>query len=674
MLLLCLPLAAEQKVRVACVGNSVTYGYGLPDRERNAYPACLQRLLGDHYDVRNFGHSGTTLLRRGHRPYVAQQEFREALAFRPDVVVIHLGLNDTDPRNWPNFRDDFDADYRALIDSFRAVNPEADLWICRLSPIGSRHARFESGTRDWYWQIQEAIDRVARANRVGLIDLCQPLYSRPDLFPDALHPNVEGAQIIAETVYAGITGNYGALRVSDYYGNGMVLQRDRPLRFCGTAIAGCRVEVTFDGEKQTAVAGADGRWEIVLPARSAGGPYEASIVCGDEGYFYDDVWVGEVWVCSGQSNMEYALKQTTTAAADLAAADDPRLHLFLTDARFRTDAVEWDSMALEAVNRLDYLHRGRWQRSTAATAADFSAVAYHFGRMLADSLGVHVGLICNAVGGSTTESWVSRKTLEFQYPAILRDFYRNDHSMAWARERAALNVRRSKNPLQRHPYEPAYLFEAAVRPLRDYDFRGVLWYQGESNAHNVELHARLFALLETSWREYLGRPDLPFYFVQLSSLNRPSWPHFRDSQRQLAATLPATWMAVSSDVGDSTDVHYPDKRPVGRRLALQALRHTYGHTQLTSAGPEVLSCRREKGRLRLRFANAEGMTVSRGFEVAGADGIFRPARAQVKGSDIVVWADGVEPVAVRYGWEPFTRADLRNRQGLPASTFRLTAE
>lgn len=156
------------KIKVACIGNSVTYGHLLPYREDNAYPARLQNLLGDNYMVGNFGKSGATLLNRGHRPYMEQDEFKEAMAFEADIAVIHLGLNDTDPRNWPNYSDDFEKDYYTLIDSIKSLNPKCKVWICKMSPITYEHNRFKSGTRDWYREIQSRIEDIAKIKEVGL--------------------------------------------------------------------------------------------------------------------------------------------------------------------------------------------------------------------------------------------------------------------------------------------------------------------------------------------------------------------------------------------------------------------------------------------------------------------------------------------------------------------------
>ena len=673
-------MAGRDRIKVACVGNSVTYGYGLKDRAHDAYPVRLQAMLGDKYEVRNFGHSGATLLTQGHNPYVKLPEFRAALDFKADLVVIHLGLNDTDPRNWPHHADEFIPNYRALIDSFRVANPKAKIWICLMTPIFHDHPRFDSGTRLWHGLIQQRIRQIAATDNVGLIDLYTPLHSHPDLFPDALHPNPEGALILAKTVFSGLTGNYGGLQLPATYGNSMVLQRQRPIRIQGTANAGEKVSVNFHGRKADAVTDNFGQWSVSFPAEEAGGPYKLQVKARSGEKTLSDVWVGEVWLCSGQSNMELKLSQVLTGKEDIAAADTcSRLHFYDMPSIVPTYAMVWDSARLDSLNHLQYVLPGNWQRANSKAAAHFSAIAFNFGRMLADSLGCHVGLISNAVGGSCTENWIDRATLEKEFPAILRNWKHNDFIMRWARERAAYNTQKATSQRQRHPYEPAYLFESAIQPLKGYDVRGVLWYQGESNADNIEVHERLFPMLERSWREFFNQPNLPLHFVQLSSIGtRPSWPHFRDSQRRMAETLPNTYMAVCSDLGDSLDVHPRHKREVGERLAFSVLNRTYGH-KVTPNGPRYQSMKIDGNAIVLRFADAEGMRAAQGtrligFEVAGADGIYHPAEATIKNNTVIVRSKEVkQPAAARYGWQPFTRANLVNAAGLPASTFRTAA-
>ena len=712
--------AERGAIKVACVGNSVTYGYGLQNREAESYPVQLQQMLGDGYQVQNFGHSGATLLYKGHRPYVNLPEFRQALDFKPDWVVIHLGLNDTDPRNWPDWKEEFIPNYRALIDSFRMVNPEARILVCKMTPIFHRHSRFQSGTRDWHAQIQEAIERVARGSGSQLIDLYAPLHYRPDLFPDALHPNAEGAKILAKTVYSALTGDYGGISLPPVYSSGMVLPRDEPIMLEGISDARRNIKATLtrDGKvvhERSNFSKANGIWYIQLPDMKAGGPYKLTLTATplnpDHYHFYypekypyllenltqapeqtltiDSLYFGDLWLASGQSNMEMRVDQCNTLDQDLADAKRlaGQLHLYNMPARARTDAVEWDDSVLRYTNELRHMDLQGWKTASPESVAKFSAVAFNFARVLCDSLpDVPIGIICNAVGGSTTESWIDRSTLEWELPNILTDWRNGDYGQPWARGRMTQNIAHALskessayNPLQRHPYDPSYLFEAAITPLGHLPIRGVIWYQGESNAHNIELHERLFKLLEQSWRSYFAqrwgsewhkKHTLPFYTVQLSSLPRPSWPAFRDSQRHLADELPDTWMAVTTDLGDAADVHYSNKRPVGERLALQALCHTYGH-KLESEGPTFrYVVQGINDTLCVRFDHAEGLTCTRGFEIASSNGIFHPADIKIEGDKILLTSPSVKwPFFVRYGWSGFTDADLRNAQGLPASTF-----
>ena len=667
---------AQEPVKVACVGNSITYGIGVANPDKDSYPAQLQRMLGEKYKVERFGKPGATLLNKGHRPYMQQKEFKDALAFAGDIVVIHLGVNDTDPRNWPNYRDFFISDYRALIDSFRVVNPKCRILIARTTPIADRHPRFESGTRDWQGEIQLAIESVAKSAHVQLIDFHEPLYPYPYLLPDAVHPNEEGASLLAKTAYEGITGNYGGLKMPELFTDNMVLQYGRPIDIHGTANAGDKVTVTIGKQKQKTVTGLDGKWRVTLHPLAAGGPYTLTVSTAERLLTFNNVLAGEVWLCSGQSNMEFHLNWSATAKQDVPNAANDQIRLFDQKERWRTNAVEWPVSVLDSLNHLQYYKDTEWKVCSPETAGKFSAVAYYFGKKLQDSLQVPVGLICNAIGGSPTEAWIDRRTLEYQFPAILRNWKQNDFIQDWVRGRAALNVKKSTDKQQRHPYEPCYLYESGILPLEHFPVRGIIWYQGESNAHNKEAHEKLFNLLVQSWRKNWNDAELPFYFVQLSSIDRPSWTWFRDSQRRLMTEIPHTGMAVSSDRGDSLDVHPKQKKEIGERLAAWALNRTYGHRNVVPSGPLYKSVSFARGAAYVSFDYADGLCTSDGkpigtFEVAGEDELFSPAQAVVEDGKIKVWSKKVkDPKIVRYGWQPFTRANLVNGAGLPASTFR----
>lgn len=669
----------QKTVRVACIGNSITYGTGIADRTNDSYPSQLQRLLGSNYQVGNFGKPGATLLYHGHRPYVKQEEFKEAIAFKGDIAVMHLGINDTDPRNWPNYRDEFVKDYLSIMDSLRAANPKVRIILARMTPIADRHPRFVSGTKQWHGEIQTAIETVAHVSGAELIDFYEPLYPYPYLLPDAIHPNPEGAGILAKTVYSGITGDYGGLQMSQLYTDYMVLQRDMPLDIHGIANAGEKITVSISNQKATATANNQGKWSVVLKPMNAATDLTLTVEAGSAAKVYKHVAVGEVWLCSGQSNMAFMLCQADTYKRDIDNVGDPQLRLFDMKARWETYNVAWPASCLDSLNHLQYYRSTTWQPTTPDNAKWFSAIAYYYGRMLRDSLKVPVGLICNAVGGSPTEAWVDRNTLETCFPAILKNWLHNDFIQDWVRGRAAKNLTNDNTHLGRHPYEPCYLYESGILPLQKYPIKGVIWYQGESNAHNMEAHSELFKLLVGSWRSNWSNPTMPFYFVQLSSLNRPSWPWFRYSQLQLMQQIANTGMAVSSDCGDSLDVHPLRKQPVGQRLARWALNKTYGMS-VTPSGPIYKGVVRSADALIVSFDYADSLCTSDGkqpstFEIAEEEGMYYPATAVIEGNTVRLTSPEVKnPRYVRYGWQPFTRANLINGDALPASTFRGKAE
>lgn len=505
-------------------------------------------------------------------------------------------------------------------------------------------------------------------------------------------------------IYIGVSATalpVSELRLPAIFQNGMVLQRLQPVHVWGQAPAGQAVEAriiqagTSKGvlSSQVAEAAADGTFSLYLPPLNGGGPYTLIVSAGNQVRICREVWMGEVWLCSGQSNMELRVSETNTRAEDLSRADTlSRLHLYNMESLCPLYAVKWSASLADSIDSGHFIRPARWERCSAQAAAHFSAIGFSFGRMLADSLGCHVALICNAVGGSTTEGWIDSLSLKREVPEMLRgSWLDNDSIMLWARDRARYNLQLVGAQGHTHPYEPGYLYRAAIAPIAGFTLRGVLWYQGESNAELVSLHERLFPLLERSWRTAWADSLLPFYTVQLSSIStRPTWPAFRDSQRRLALRLPHTWMTVCSDVGDSLDVHPRQKRIVGQRLARQALCHTYGHTGVVPSGPEPLrAVTDEKGRVTVDFALARGLhfaTAARPewFELRGADGRWHPALTVTTGQPGAHAPAGSEgsvflstprvprPTAVRYAWTPFTRASLQNGASMPCSTFSLS--
>jgi sialate O-acetylesterase len=668
--------AQNKIIKVACIGNSVTYGYGLKNPSTQSYPSQLQKMLGEKYEVKNFGHSGATLLRKGHNPYYKTKEFDEAIKFSSDIAIIHLGLNDTDPRNWNNYSNDFKSDYAWLLDTLRKGNPGVKLYICLMTPIFNQHPRFRSGTKDWYWQIQNSIPEIAQANHTGLIDLHTPFYFHPNLFPDALHPDKEGAIILAETVYSAITGNYGGLRMPNVFANNMVLQRNKAIPIFGTANANEEIAISFHGQTKKTKADSDGKWKIIFDALPAGGPYTLVVKSADKTIEYTNILMGDVWLCSGQSNMLFRLDQSFEAKKIIENSANKNIRVLQLNAIEETNDVAWDSATLDKTNKLQYF-TGNWNECNPKSAANFSAIAYFFGKKIQLEENVPIGLIQVAVGGAPVVSFMDRHTMEFDNYLVneLYDWRKSDFIMPWVRERAAKNLELAKDAKQRHPYEPCYNYEAGIGQFINTPIKGVLWYQGESDAHNVDLYAYNFKHLVASWRE-AWKENLPFYFVQLSSIDRPSWPYFRDMQRKLSLEIPNTFMAISSDFGDSLNVHPIRKQAVGERLALLALKNSY-HKNIIASGPTVEKAIQSGKQIVINFVNSKKLKTEDdrpliGFEVMNQKGEIISPKAEITNNTVILYLNKNERIIkVLYAFKPFTRANLVNEAGLPGGTFSI---
>ncbi|MCB0473388.1 MAG: sialate O-acetylesterase, partial [Flavobacteriaceae bacterium] len=224
-----------QIIKVACIGDSVTYGYGIDSVEKYSYPSQLQEMLGHGYEVKNFGYSGATMLKNGHKPYWKTEAFDSSLNYNPNIVIIHLGLNDQGNNNWPRHKGEFINDYLDMIGLYKELPSHPKIYICLMSPTFSGHHWFEEGMRENFNEIQQKIGEIAEMAKVSLINLHDPLYRFPELFPDNLHPVKEGATLLAKKIYGHISGDFGGLQLPLLYGENMVFQRDVPLRISGIA-------------------------------------------------------------------------------------------------------------------------------------------------------------------------------------------------------------------------------------------------------------------------------------------------------------------------------------------------------------------------------------------------------------------------------------------------------
>lgn len=669
-----------RQIKVACVGNSVTYGYGLKAPAHQSYPSILQSLLGDQYLVGNFGHSGATLLRKGHNPYYKTPEFQKAIQMQADLVIIHLGLNDTDPRNFALYQDAFVADYNWLIDTFRRANPGARIIICKMTPIFTGHPRFLSSTDFWYQKVQEKIEAVAKTARLPLIDLYAGFHDHPELFTDAptLHPDRAGAARLARIIYQHLTGNFGGLRLPDIFTDNMILQREQPISVWGTANAGTTVSVHFHGITRKVKVPFNGHWQLQLPPEKASDtPQVLTIRNGSQQITLKNILMGDLWLAAGQSNMLFTVKEAQKGDSLIGHSGKSQglLRLFNYKNLALTGNESWDTAVLAKTNQLQFFS-GKWALPDKNSVAAFSAISYVFGLEITAQQNIPVGIIEIAVGGSPLISWVDRRTLQTDplFEPALHNWQQTDYLMAWCRERAAKNIERSAAPCQRHPYEPAYNYEAGIAKFAGLPIKGVVWYQGESDADNAPLFGKLFPLFIKSWRK-AWHAALPFYYIQLSSLNRPSWNYFRDEQRKLLGQIPNTHMVVTSDLGDSLNVHYTNKIPVGQRLARAALKNTY-HQNIEDAGPLFAAARASAGMVTVRFTHAAGLSTKngkplKGFQLIDDRGHMIDASAQIKENEVLIaLPPSISVKSLVYGWQPFSRANLINAAGLPASTFK----
>ena len=452
----------------------------------------------------------------------------------------------------------------------------------------------------------------------------------------------------------------------------MVIQRGLPVHIWGSAEPGEAVTVAFRGGNRGTKADSLGRWSVYLEPGEAGGPFDLTIK-GNNFIALHDVLVGDVWIASGQSNMELPVSSAANAQAEIAAAKYPRIRLFKADHKVSDYP-------------LDNIAGHGWADCNPETVAKFSAAAYYFGRHLQQRLNVPIGLIETDWGGTPADAWTSLHALaaDASLMPVFAEWARmnDDHTTVLLERRKEERERgadRAWHPNEGNSWMPAGLYNAMIAPLTPFPIRGVIWYQGESNTspERAPLYARLFQTMIRDWRRAWGEGDFPFLFVQIANFKTSpdsKWPEVRDAQRQTLA-LANTGMAVIIDIGDPDNIHPKDKQDVGLRLALAARAIAYGE-KIEYSGPLFRQATPEGSSLRLWFDHAaSGLKAKggdlKGFEVAGADRKFAPAAARIEGATVLVSSSTVtSPVYVRYGWADNPDCNLYNSVDLPASPFR----
>ena len=485
----------------------------------------------------------------------------------------------------------------------------------------------------------------------------------------------------------------GELTLHPLIGNHAVFQRDVPFPVIGKADSGAEVVVNWQGKDYQAKAGADGKWSLQLdpsPATEKG--QVLKVKSGTNSIEVSDILIGEVWLASGQSNMEWPLNKCGAQMAEAESAEDPHLRL------------AWVSRATAPLPAESV--KTSWRSATKSTALTFSAVGYFFGRELRKTTQVPVGVIQSAVGGTPAEAWTpiefleaesdfakavnSRKEYPNWYPKLLAKYEKDkvayDLALAEAEKTGAKPPKKIREPHtpEKNPNLASVLWNGMIYPLVPYPIRGVIWYQGESNAYRAEVYEKLLTGMIGAWRKAWGQGDFPFLIVQLTDFNvnedgatGVKWAKLRDAQSAVADHVPQTGLAVTLGLGDAEDIHPQRKMEVGERLALWANKIAYGK-DVVCQGPvfnsvkytgaeAIVSFRPLKGELKSSDQKEVG-----GFAVAGSDKQFKPAQARLEKNQVILKSSEVaKPAFVRYAWcnRP-ADANLTDESNLPARPFR----
>jgi sialate O-acetylesterase len=480
------------------------------------------------------------------------------------------------------------------------------------------------------------------------------------------------------------------------FNDNAVLQRDKPIPVWGTADAGEKVSASFSGHTANTTADAEGKWRVDLPALPANAAPENLVIKGKNTITCSNILVGEVWLASGQSNMEQRVRETFDSVLDIAgSARFPMIREIRPDKKTSYTPLSTGS--------------GNWKVAGPETTGEFSAIAYHYALTLYKVLNVPVGIINTSQGASKIRTWVDEATLKAE-PAFAGDIEDAAKKLAeypaikakldadikqWETDKAAAEAAKTPFTTPRPGYgwagtpggpddmfRPSTFYNGLIHPLLPYALRGVIWYQGEGDAGLYAYYVKAFPALITRWRALFGQGDFPFYWVQLASYgdNQSTlWPFMREAQNA-ALSLPNTGHAISMDLGQPKNIHPQRKQEIGRRLARLALARTYGF-KIRDSGPEVEKIEREGAGFRVRFKSPGSWRILTdivnpitGFELAGEDRVFKPATAVMgdnNSSVLVTSAEVPAPVAVRYAWRDFPAASLfHHDDGLPVAQFR----
>lgn len=477
------------------------------------------------------------------------------------------------------------------------------------------------------------------------------------------------------------------LSLHPFFSDNMIFQRDKPICIWGLGFPGRKVRVEFSGMTETTVINTDSTWQVILSARHANiTPQSLSVVSDHESILLENILIGDVWICSGQSNMEWPVSSEMHFRTEVSDALQPLIRFSNPSPAGRNVyGVAYNDSLKNMLTPGKFYKWEKWNSCDSNSFKPLSAVAYYFAKAVTSATGIPTGIINLSIGGAPAEAFISRKVLEnsrFSDKVKPGDWLKNEALPVWVRERGTQNLAGSVDVSGddlglNHAYKPGFAWESGISPLLLFPVKGFLWYQGESNSLDyarVAEYRELMHLLIESYRQAWHDRGMPFYWVQLSSIDTAYykahyWPVFRNEQRLLLNEIKHGGMAVSSDIGLRENVHPRNKKDVGERLALWALHDVYRKNVVVS-GPLPARIKTKEGKIIISFQYGNGLHTSdgkalRGFSLDGKN----ETPAEISGNKVVI-RTSVKPENIYYGWKAFSDANLVNSAGLPASTFK----
>jgi sialate O-acetylesterase len=478
------------------------------------------------------------------------------------------------------------------------------------------------------------------------------------------------------------------IKLAYVFKDNMILQRDKPICIYGKGVPNKKIDILFAKEKRTTYINKDSSWEVFFSKQHANViPQSIKIICENDKILIKNILIGDIWICSGQSNMEFSMQREINFVKEVKQTNQPLIRFYNTSYAGKYVYAVPFSDSIKSHLNVTYFYQGKWDACDSISIRPMSAVAYYFAKSIVTKQNIPIGLINLAIGGAPIETFINKEALlkdKLFTGKVKGNWLENNNLPKWTTQRGAENLINTAGYADEfglnHAFKPGFAYESGIHPITKFPIKGFIFYQGESNSlerARVDEYKELFHLMINDYRSIWKQPELPFYWVQLSSidtLNYKSalWPLFRENQRQLLEELSNGGMAVTSDIGFKNDVHPTNKKSVGERLARWALFDTYHH-KIVPSGPLPIKAVYKNNKVVIYFKYAKNLQTSDNSLLRGFSVDEKNAEAIIVNQTVVLNVNK-KPAFVYYAWQPFTDANLVNSDFLPASTFKIPVQ